>query len=268
MEKKLFFFDIDGTLIDCAVNIREMTEKTKYSLNTLKENGHQIFIASGRACCFMPKEIQDFDFDGYISCNGASIQYHGQKIYEDNIELDKLKRLEQFATTYNLIYYLEEDEKIYTNKFNDPRVKTFAQKWQMDLRTIHPISSLESLKVHIAMIDCQNKEILEKAKNYFKADFDVQVHPNQYSTDLTLQTSSKGKGIAYICQYLNLNLEDTIAFGDGPNDIEMFETVALPLAMKNAVKELKEKAYDIVNHVEEEGIYQGLVKYRFIDEIS
>ncbi|WP_041139183.1 Cof-type HAD-IIB family hydrolase [Beduini massiliensis] len=267
MEKKLIFFDIDGTLIDCHTNLVKMSQKTRYSLETLKKAGHQIFIASGRCLCFMPPEIQEYPFDGYISCNGASIHYHGKAIYKDTISLTQIKRLETFAKENQVIYFLEEDQKIYTNKIDDPTCLAFAKKWQMPLSHLYPLTNAEALDVQMAMMICPNSQTLDAAKVYFQDDFDVQVHPGQLSTDLSLKTSSKGRGIRILTDYLDQNMTDTIAFGDGPNDMEMFNTVYLPIAMGNAVDELKERAEDITLTVAEDGIYHALFKHQLIKEI-
>ena len=267
MEKKLIFFDIDGTLIDCHTNLVKMSDKTCYSLEALKKAGHQIFIASGRCLCFMPQEIQDYPFDGYISCNGASIHYHDQVIYKNTISPAQIKKLETFAKDNEVIYFLEEDQKIYTNKIEDPTCIRFANKWQMPLDHLYSIVNAETLNVQMAMLICPTKHILETAKVYFQEDFDVQIHPGQLSTDLSLKTSSKGRAIRILADYLDQNIMNTIAFGDGPNDTEMFNTVDLPIAMGNAVDELKAIAEEITKSVEEDGIYHGLIKHHLIKEI-
>ena len=48
---KLLFFDIDGTLIECNQDIYAITDNTRIALDKLKENGHDVFLATeiGRA---------------------------------------------------------------------------------------------------------------------------------------------------------------------------------------------------------------------------
>lgn len=46
MDKKIIFFDIDGTLIDEKTDI--IPDSTKEALKKAKENGHLIFINTGR----------------------------------------------------------------------------------------------------------------------------------------------------------------------------------------------------------------------------
>ena len=49
---KLLFFDIDGTLIDCNLGIYSISDNVKEALDKLKENGHDVFLATGRCKCF------------------------------------------------------------------------------------------------------------------------------------------------------------------------------------------------------------------------
>jgi hydroxymethylpyrimidine pyrophosphatase-like HAD family hydrolase len=57
---------------------------------------------------------------------------------------------------------------------------------------------------------------------------------------------------------LNLTLEESIAFGDGLNDIEMLATVGLGIAMGNAHQDLIPYANYVTTHVDDRGILNGL----------
>ena len=65
MDRKLLFFDIDGTLLAGGIP-GYIPDSAIHALKTAQANGHYIFINSGRTYSFMPKLIRDFPFDGYI----------------------------------------------------------------------------------------------------------------------------------------------------------------------------------------------------------
>ena len=65
----------------------------------------------------------------------------------------------------------------------------------------------------------------------------------------------KNVGIDRIIDYYGISLDETMAFGDGNNDIEMLEAVGRGVAMKNASLELKSIADDICDDVANDGIY-------------
>ena len=50
--KKYFFFDIDGTLIECNKGLYEISKTNRQSFDVLKEKGHDVFLATGRCKCF------------------------------------------------------------------------------------------------------------------------------------------------------------------------------------------------------------------------
>ena len=64
--------------------------------------------------------------------------------------------------------------------------------------------------------------------------------------------------------YYGFVKEETVAFGDGENDIEMFDVVGTAIAMKNGKEEVKKKADIICDDVNEKGIVLGLEKLGLI----
>ena len=96
--------------------------------------------------------------------------------------------------------------------------------------------------------------------------FDVQRHQNDFSFDLTLKGVSKAVGIQELVKRINRDMQDTIAFGDGRNDIEMLRCVNLGIAMGNAAIETKNVADFITDNVESNGIVKAL-KHFFLSLI-
>ena len=79
-----------------------------------------------------------------------------------------------------------------------------------------------------------------------------------------MKRSHKAAGMEHISEYFNLNLEDSIAFGESLNDLEMIETAETGVAMGNGRTELKEVADYITADVEAAGIYKGLKRLNLI----
>ncbi len=71
-------------------------------------------------------------------------------------------------------------------------------------------------------------------------------------------TISKAIGIEKVLEYCDIPRENTYAFGDGVNDLEMIEFCHTGVAMGNAVDELKEVAQDICGSIEDDGLAEYL----------
>ncbi|MBW9235334.1 HAD family hydrolase, partial [Leptospira santarosai] len=64
--------------------------------------------------------------------------------------------------------------------------------------------------------------------------------------------------IHFLCDKLNIALEDTIAFGDGLNDIEMLEAAGYSVCMGNGHEEALKRAKYVTTHVDEDGLVNAM----------
>ena len=75
---------------------------------------------------------------------------------------------------------------------------------------------------------------------------------------------SKATGIRKVCEMLDIPHENTFAFGDSANDLEMLAYVAHSIAMGNGTEEVKNTAEYVTRSVDEDGILHGLKHYGLI----
>ena len=73
MDSKLIFFDIDGNSSFGAVRI--IPDSTRAAIAGAKENGHQVFVNTGRTFYSISEGIRAMDFDGYVCGCGTHIYY-------------------------------------------------------------------------------------------------------------------------------------------------------------------------------------------------
>ena len=76
--------------------------------------------------------------------------------------------------------------------------------------------------------------------------------------DVIPASGGKAAGIAKVLQHYGIDKSETMAFGDGHNDVDMFSAVGIAVAMGNACREAKEAAHYITDPVDEDGIYNAL----------
>ena len=83
MEQKLLFFDIDGTLITEGTG--KIPESTKKAIKMAKEEGHLLFVNTGRTRTSLPEKITSLNFDGYVCGCGSQIYMHDQLLFSSTI---------------------------------------------------------------------------------------------------------------------------------------------------------------------------------------
>lgn len=261
---KLFFFDIDGTLIECSKGIYSIPQKVREAMDSLKRQGHAVFLATGRCKCFIVDGVMDYPFSGYVTCNGAYVEYENKEIYKSIVSKEAIIKTHEFCLERNLAYYFEGNDYIYVLNKDNPKHIEFKNNWGMKDKVIIDSFDVNEIETYIGMIVLNSDQDIEPMKNVLSPYFHIQQHQSGLSFDLTLKGESKAKGIEKLINGLGKTMKDTIAFGDGRNDIEMLRCVNLGIAMGNAAIETKNVADFITDNVENDGIVKALKHFSFL----
>ena len=251
---KALFFDIDGTLVD--INSHKIPESTTMALREAKNNGHKIFIATGRSHSIvelpgLPKEV----VDGYVTLNGAVCLAGGVPVSLTKIPTDTVKEFSRICIDRNLtnLFVTIEGMKVANG---DERFLTGFQKF-FNLAPV-PTTDFASM---------QNRDIYQMTA-FFTEDMEPELKalfPNlEFNrwfptfADVTCKGVDKAMGIEVMAKHFGIDLADTIAFGDGGNDIPMLRKAGIGVAMGNASVEVKDNADIITADVADDGIYKAL----------
>ena len=82
--------------------------------------------------------------------------------------------------------------------------------------------------------------------------------------DISPIGGTKQNGIDQFLKYYDIDLSETMAFGDGGNDIQMLEHVNISVAMGNAHDDVKKIAHYITDSVDDNGIVHALQHFNLI----
>ena len=85
------------------------------------------------------------------------------------------------------------------------------------------------------------------------------------NADIVAEGVSKSAGIDTIIDYYGIDLSETMAFGDGGNDIPMLDHAALSIVMGNANDKVKEHADYVTDDVDKDGVWHALHHYGLLD---
>ena len=107
--------------------------------------------------------------------------------------------------------------------------------------------------------DCYiDKKDHDKIIEYIADKFYFDHHGTANSFEICALDTSKATGVEKVLEHLNIDKDHSYAFGDGLNDLGMIKYVGHGIAMKNAVKELKDVADEVIGHVDENGLEKYL----------
>lgn len=247
--KKIFFFDIDGTLA-----IRgKIPQNHITALQLLKDKGYLTFICTGRAVYYAKNLFGDL-VSGYIACNGRYISYLNQKLHGENFSKEEIEHYKKKFKKLNCGCLWVSDHLSYPMNLTEKEINTVIEEYGQD----HITFDDQKLEFYTFDIIYQNLEHLAQITDAFKDELIINDHGGQGSCDCSTIRFDKGSAIAYLLKYFNLSKKDAYAFGDGFNDQAMFREVSHRIAMGNAVDALKEKATYITTDIQDDGIMNAL----------
>lgn len=99
MKRKLFAFDIDGTLLDTN---KQALDSTREALDKLRKAGHLVTIATGRSRFHAQEVIRDLAFTNYILCNGAAGFLDHEQVYKNLLDREQLDNFVKEAQDKNI----------------------------------------------------------------------------------------------------------------------------------------------------------------------
>ena len=264
--RKAIFLDIDGTLIDCIGGIKDITPNVKNAIKNVQDKGDYVFISTGRPYALLDKNILNFGFDGFILANGAHVIINNKTIYSEPIEKEFIKNIVTELENNNIQYILQGELYSYM-KDSCKEFYKYYDEMGVSRRYFKDKFNIEEIDVHKLEMLCPNDEIKELCLSLIKTnpECDYFSSVNKSAIEVYLKRNTKGSAILKIIDFLNIKIENTYAFGDGKNDIEMLSTVGCGIAMGNASDEVKKYSHKITDTVQNDGVAKGIEKYVYTD---
>lgn len=255
MEKKLIFFDIDGTLISYK-NETYIPPETIEAISKLKENGHIIAVSTGRSFCTSKYILEKLDIHSAVLHNGAQIIYDNEIIYEKRIGVRISNKICKMLSKTELCVFAFDGANVYINNITEDS-KKYIEFESKRADIIKPLSDNKNSLFSINLYGdyTQIPEFLFSIKSI---DFKERYY------EITAKGISKSNGLIRLAKQLNISRNNIIAVGDGINDIDMIKVAGVGIAVGNACQELKDAADLIADDIEDGGIMKAFKALKLI----
>ena len=261
---KAVFFDVDGTLLSHRTH--RVPDSTIRALEALREKGILTFLATGRHISML-QDILPMDklhFEGIVSLNGQYCCNNEGIIYHCPIPRKDITALLDYLKTDPHPCILIEEDQMYINFHN-----ALVEKVQAGIRAKMPL---------LGDIDRGYTAPIYQALLYISdADFNRLPplpgirfsrwrlgDPELSGADLYPASGGKAVGIAKILAHYGIDKSETMAFGDGQNDVDMFGAVGTAVAMGNSCEEAKAAAGYITDDIDQDGLWNALRHFGLI----
>lgn len=255
------FFDIDGTLLDWN---HKLPESTRNAVLQAKENGHLIFINSGRTKAYIyDKNLLSLGFDGIICGCGTHIIFHGKELLYHKLSKKLTKKTVEVCYDSNIPIIMEGREWLFMDRDMICRDQYGKRLFENESSIIQPIANNEENWECSKFCAAVDGISYEKAVDELSSDYTIKEHEGK-ALEFVPRGYSKRTGIRKICEYTGIDPKDTYAFGDGTNDVEMLEGAGVGVAMGNAKEPAVEAADYVTDDIHQDGIQNALLHFHLI----
>lgn len=262
---KLIVFDLDGTLLNSA---GEIGKESIRLVKELKKMGVRFTFASGRLHSAIVNHAKKLKLETpLISLDGSSIKSLDDKIiFESYIPTKYVKRALKYADYYMLNIALCHADAIYYTP-NNMVIPQLMEKFGAKYVEVDSYEQYLDNVLEIVMIGEYKgtvKYVLKKLSFPYTLGLNASFYKSHRRGDIYFFEArkhgvNKGKGLMRLAKHLNLNMRNVAVLGDWYNDLQLFQTDALKIAMANAVDEIQDLA-DLVTKKtnDEDGVAEFL----------
>ncbi|WP_449456360.1 HAD family hydrolase [Streptococcus suis] len=274
--RKIIFLDVDGTLVDYHNRIPESAIR---AIRQARENGHLVYVCTGRSRAEMQPELWEIGLDGMIGGNGSYVEHQGQVIMHQLLSEEDSRAIVDWLHERGLEFYLESNNGLFASENFRERARETLRIYSMNKgKTAEEVATQEVEDVMHGMIfDGQlyrndlNKVsfVLDSYQDHLDSkEAFPQLVANTWGGrgesalfgDLGVKDIDKAHAISVLLDHLGASQADTIAFGDAKIDISMLDYCAVGVAMGNGGAEILAMADMITDDVEEDGLYNAFEK--------
>lgn len=282
MNKKIIFFEVEGTLVDVRPAREYVPESTIKAVRETRKKGNLCFLCTGRSLAEIYPHILDVGFDGIIGAGGGFVTIGDEMLYHKKVSDNDVHRVVDFFEENDYDYYLESNGGLFASEnlvsrlekitYGDLENDENARKKKEEQPSHFITSLIEGESMYRSDVNkicfLENKDIpFQTFNDLFQmlsmSSCTVPAFGDD-SGELSVVDVNKASAIETLIQHLNIPKENTFAFGDGMNDTDMLEYCHVGIAVGNAKEGLKEIADEVCDDIAKDGIYKAMKKHQLI----
>lgn len=259
---KLIAIDIDGTLLNSRL---EISPRTRRAIERVRAQGVMIVPATGR-CPTATQAIM-----GRLDIAGPGVFLQGLLVLDagGSVIYEKL----MIPQTVRQVIAFAKEMKVTPLIYSGSRIIVEARTYYADALTpygepapevISPLESVPgSMPVHKLLL-LEEPSLITKVRREIAQILDGEASITQalpLAIEILPHDTSKGDGFRRLLEAFDISPENTMAVGDGENDLEMLQIAGIGVAMGSAPSHVKAAADAVVASSDEDGLAEALERF-------
>ncbi|WGG45585.1 Cof-type HAD-IIB family hydrolase [Rossellomorea sp. DA94] len=273
--------DMDGTLLN---EKQEISEANKQAILDAQEQGIEVVVATGRSYEEARYVIQEAGISCDIVCaNGAEVRNkQGEIIYQAGIESARAREIAAVLNETGIYFEIYTDEGTYTENYemgvelivnifttanpgvSEEQVRQAArerfEKGHIKLVEDYGVLfSDDSQLVYKFLVFSFDEKQLQEANEKLSALTGIAISSSgKENIEVNSLEAQKGVALEKLLKDKGLSAENAMAMGDNLNDLSMMKVVGRPVAMGNALDQIKDFCPFITATNKEDGVAKAI----------
>ncbi len=278
MLRRAIFLDVDGTLV---TETGRIPSSARRAVREARQAGHLVFLCTGRTPVEFWPGLVDIGFDGLIAAAGGYVRAGDDVLRCTTLSQEHLSRVRDFFRPLGCIYYVQGVEREHGTPGTRAKLRAMIREAHPDEETraqleagpFDFIDRIQEVPITLDALPTKANYVhapvsLEEVRDAFTDIFDVLPSSlpmfGPTSGELMLRGVHKASGIQVLLDHLGIDRTQTVAIGDGCNDIEMLEFVADGIAMGQAPEAVRAVASDVTGTPDEDGIWHAFRAHHLV----
>lgn len=259
---------MDGTLLNSE---KKISEKTLEAIDFAVQQGKIVALSTGRCLPELYEFLEQLKNVRYLMCvSGAYIYDTVERrfIYTNPLSHENVKKILEISGKEDCMVHILNDlsvvEKRDVERMDHFHMEVYRPMYERvttmveDIETYYEENQPQVMKLNLYH---SGPEARERTMQRL-ADLDIEaVRSEITSAECSGKGVTKGTGLKWLCQYLSIKVEETIAVGDADNDIEILKTAGLSIAMGNANEKVKQICDVVVSDHNHDGCAEAIYQY-------
>lgn len=269
MAVKCIALDLDGTTL---INDRSTTDKNIQAIKRAVNKGVHIVVASGRCFYSLPDFLKQLGCIEYaITSNGAAVYDYINEdcIMKSTLPYSAIEKIFELTKNINVTYEAFIDGKGFApaEYIADPAAFGVAQGYIDYIKQTREGTDdfkglLYNNKYNIDSFDVifSDKSLFKTSFELFNKSIDGVYFTSSGSDRIEISSENAGKhnGLKFVLERIGVSPDETAAFGDADNDIDMLTYVKYGFAVANASESCLKAAPRIVSKNTQSGVAMGI----------
>lgn len=276
VDTRILFTDLDGTLLNDS---KEVTPGNQAAIDEALEKGHKIVICTGRPLASAKGCAQKAGLDKkgcYVICfNGGQIYdpYDKKTIYGKTFSRETSVKIIEAALEWKIHIQSYSDTHILSARDTEELHK-YAQINRLPYEIVENAAAVvpeEPYKL-IAITSAEEKDKNIRFQKEVISQYAGEVHSffsNDCYQEIVSEGISKGFAVRWLCEYLGIPIENSVAAGDAQNDVEMLKAAHVGAVMCNAFPGIAEYGnYVTENDNNHDGVAEIIHRFILKDTVN